>query len=302
MIATVTLNPSLDYIVNINKFEYGGLNRTNKELILPGGKGINVSIVLNNLEIETKAFGFCAGFTGVEFERLLSEMNVSSSFIKVREGMTRINVKIQEEKETEVNGLGPVISNNEIDLLFEKLDSLSSSDILVLAGSIPSTLSKHIYKDIIKRLSEKNIKIVVDTTNELLLNILKYKPFLVKPNRVELGELFDITITSNDEAIKYARELRNMGAQNVLVSLGKDGAILVDEYNKIHISKAIGGKVVNSVGAGDSMVAGFLAGYLENKDYENAFKLGLCAGGASATSQYLATAVDIKKLMKVCEN
>jgi 1-phosphofructokinase len=302
MIATVTLNPSLDYIVKVNNFEVGGLNRTDSEIILPGGKGINVSIVLNNLAIDTKSFGFCAGFTGREFEKLLSDMNVASSFINVNNGITRINVKIQGKNETEVNGLGPLISDEETEKLFTQLDNLKSSDILVLAGSIPSTLSKNIYSTIMKRLSNKGIKIVVDTTNELLLNCLEYKPFLIKPNKVELGELFDVKIQNGEDSIKYAKELRKMGAQNVLVSLGKDGAILVDNNDKIHSSIAIGGKVVNSVGAGDSMVAGFLAGYIDNKDYERAFRLGLCAGGASATSRYLATKTEVEKLMNEFED
>ena len=298
MIATVTLNPSLDYITKLKDFKVGGLNRTEKEIILPGGKGINVSIVLNNLQIDTKAFGFCAGFTGIEFERLLSDMRLKSSFINVKDGMTRINVKIQGKNETEVNGHGPKISNEELEQLFKKLDNLSSSDILVLAGSIPNTLSDTIYEDIMLRLSKKKLKIVVDTTNQLLLNILKYKPFLIKPNKVELGELFNVDIQTKEDAIKYAKLLRKDGAQNVIVSLGKEGAILVDSNNQIHKSKAIGGKLVNSVGAGDSMVAGFLAGYVSSNNYETAFNLGLCAGGASATSQYLATKEEINQLMR----
>lgn len=298
MIATVTLNPSLDYIANVDNFKIGGLNRTTNELILPGGKGTNVSIVLNNLGNDTKALGFCGGFSGIEFKRLLTTMGVDSSFIFVEEGFTRINIKIQGNKETELNGKGPIIKKAEINQLYSQIDNLCSSDILVLAGSIPTTLPNTIYSDIMDRLKYKHIKIVVDTNNELLLNVLEKKPFLVKPNKFELGELFDIEITTNDEVIKYARILREKGAQNVLVSLGKDGAILVDNNNEIHISKAVGGKVVNSVGAGDSMVAGFLSGYLREQNYEDAFRLSLCAGGASATSKYLATKDEIYKLLE----
>ncbi len=297
MIATVTLNPSLDYIANVSDFKIGGLNRTTKELILPGGKGINVSIVLNNLGIDTKAFGFCSGFTGCELERLLAENGVSSSFISVKNGLTRINVKIQGKIETELNGKGPAIDSKEIEDLYSQLDNLTESDILVLAGSIPSSLPKSIYSDILDRLKDKNIKVVVDTTKQLLLNTLIYKPFLIKPNKVELEELFCVKLKNENEVIEYAKRLRTKGAQNVLVSLGKEGAILVDNNDEVHIAKAIGGKVVNSVGAGDSMVAGFLAGYILKNDYKYAFELGLCAGGASATSRYLAIKKDIDRLM-----
>ncbi len=297
MIATVTLNPSLDYIANVKNFKIGALNRTTHELILPGGKGTNVSIVLKNLEIDTMAFGFCGGFSGHEFERLLTLNSVSSSFIYVKDGNTRINVKIHGDCETELNGKGPKISVKELEELFTKLDKLNSDDILVLAGSIPSSLPNTIYSDIMDRLTKKNIKIVVDTTKTLLLNVLDKEPFLIKPNKVELGELFNVEIKSEKEVIKYAKKLRKLGAQNVLVSLGKDGAILVDKNDQIHISKAVGGKVVNSVGAGDSMVAGFLAGYLKNNNYKDAFKFSICAGGASAVSHFLATKEEIYNLL-----
>ena len=296
MIATVSLNPSLDYIAQVKNFTIGSLNRTEKELILPGGKGTNVSIVLKNLGSPTKAFGFCAGFTGEEFKRLLREEGVDSSFITVKEGMTRINIKIQGEKETEVNGMGPLIAPVEIESLFDQLDLLQPEDILVLAGSIPTTLPSHIYKDIMVRLKDKHIKVVVDTTKERLLHVLPLHPFLIKPNIVELEELFGISIKNEEEIITYAKKLQDMGAVNVLISRGKDGALLIDEHQTIHKAPAVGGKVVNSVGAGDSMVAGFLHGYLMHQEYEEAFKMGLCAGGASACSTYLATKEEIEKL------
>lgn len=296
MIATVSLNPSLDYIVQVNNFTLGSLNRTHKELILPGGKGTNVSIVLKNVGSPTKAYGFCAGFTGKELKRLLQEEHVDQSFITVKEGITRINIKIQGKEETELNGMGPLITPADIEHLYTQLDALTPQDILVLAGSIPTTLPSHIYKDIMEKLKEKQMKVVVDTTKERLLQVLPLHPFLIKPNIVELEELFKISIQREEEIITYAQKLQEMGAVNVLVSRGKDGALLIDEHQHIHSAPAVGGKVVNSVGAGDSMVAGFLHGYLMHNEYEEAFKMGLCAGGASACSTYLATKEEIERL------
>lgn len=310
MIYTVTFNPSLDYIVGVENFNSGKINRTIDEKIFPGGKGINVSIVLKNLGCDNTALGFLAGFTGDNVERLLEEKEVKTDFIRVKEGMSRINVKLRslqrntDEKEdgkqhffvsgeTEINGQGPVITKGDIEKLYAKLGELKAGDILVLAGSIPSGMPSSIYMDIMQYLEEKEIKIVVDATKDLLRNVLPYRPFLVKPNNYELGELFDVTLSSKEDVIFYAKELQKLGAKNVLVSMAKDGAVLVTEHGCVLEAEAPKGTVKNSVGAGDSMVAGFLAGYLENNDYKKAFKMGICAGSASAFSEELATLEEV---------
>ncbi len=298
MIYTVTFNPSLDYIVDVPTLKMGRINRTSGEKIFPGGKGINVSIVLNNLGIENRALGYVAGFTGDAIRNLLKEKGVQTDFIQIRHGMSRINVKLRSGEETEINGNGPHISPLRFSELCEKLNYLDSEDYLVLAGSIPASLSKSTYMDIMKMLEGKGIRIVVDATNELLMNVLPYKPFLVKPNIGELGEIFGVTITGNDEVIEYATKLKEMGARNVLVSMGGDGAIMLAEDGNIYQSKAPKGEVKNSVGAGDSMLAGFLAGYIESENYESAFKMGLCAGSASAFSEELATRDEVMRLLK----
>lgn len=297
MIYTVTFNPSLDYVVNVPDFETGKVNRTTGETIFPGGKGINVSIVLNNLGIDNKALGFTAGFTGDALITLLKERGVSSDFIKIDEGMTRINVKLRSDEETEINGQGPVITEQHIGDLYEKLDYLDEDDYLVLAGSIPKSMPRTAYKDIMQRLYEKNIKIIVDATNELLLNALSYKPFLVKPNIHELGDVFGVTINDKDDVVKYGRKLMDMGAKNVLVSMAGDGAILLAEDGNVYHTAAPEGEVKNSVGAGDSMVAGFIAGYIDKKNYEDAFKMGVCTGSASAFSEELATKEEVLELL-----
>ena len=298
MIYTVTFNPSLDYIVSVENFELGKTNRTNTELIFPGGKGINVSMVLQNLGYESMALGFMAGFTGREIERLLSERSVKSNFIEVAEGISRINVKLRSGEESEINGMGPAIGKKDIDKLYAQLDELENGDVLILAGSIPSVMPESMYMDIMKYLKGRDLKIVVDATKNLLVNVLEYGPFLVKPNNHELGEIFGVTISKKEEVIPYAKKLQEKGARNVLVSMAGEGALLVTENGEVFESNPPEGKVKNSVGAGDSMVAGFLAGYLKSENYEEAFYMGLCTGSASAFSDNLATKGEVIELLK----
>ncbi len=298
MIYTVTFNPSLDYVINVKKFTKGDVNRSEKETIYPGGKGINVSIVLKNIGYDSILLGFTAGFTGNEIKRLVKDYGCKTDFIEIEKGFSRINVKIRHSEETDINCSGPLIEEKHIKLLFEKLNFLNKNDTLILAGSIPNTLPSDIYEKIMKHLSEKNINIIVDAEKQLLANCLKYKPFLVKPNNIELGEIFNTKIKTQEEAICYAKQMQKLGAVNVLVSMGESGAILIDEYEKTHIAKPPKGLLVNSVGAGDSMVAGFIAGFIETKDYEKAFRKSICAGSATAFSPWLATGEEISNLIK----
>ncbi len=298
MIQTVTLNPSIDYSVEVKDFKLGSVNRTHREGVLPGGKGINVSVVLSHLNVPNEALGFIAGFTGDEIERMVSAQGVKSNFISVEQGLSRINIKLKSQEESEINGIGPAVTEAHMQSLYKQIDGLSSGDILVLAGSIPSTLALDTYQCIMKSVQGKGVKVVVDATKKLLINALPYKPFLIKPNHHELGELFDITLRTQNEVIKYAKKLQEQGAQNVLVSMAGDGAILVDETGKVYQHNGLKGEVKNSVGAGDSMVAGFIAGYSQNHDFEQAFKLGIAAGSASAFSTDLATKEEIERLLK----
>lgn len=297
MIYTVTFNPSLDYIVSVDNFTCGIVNRTTDEIIFPGGKGINVSMVLKNLGFENTALGFLAGFTGNRIQDLLEEKGVRADFISVEKGISRINVKLRSNEETEINGQGPAIEEADIKKLYEKLDTLSDGDILVLAGSIPDVMPGSMYMDIMKHLQNKDLKIVVDATKDLLVNVLQYHPFLIKPNNHELGEIFGVKIESKADVITYAKKMQEKGARNVLVSMAGDGAVLVAEDGSIFQSEAPKGKVVTSVGAGDSMVAGFIAGYLENGSYEKAFQMGVCTGSASAFSEELATKAEVIALL-----
>lgn len=298
MIYTVTFNPSLDYIVRVDEFQLGRVNRTEEEIIYAGGKGINVSIVLKNLGFDSTALGFLAGFTGSEIRRLTECQGIRADFIEVQEGISRINLKLRSREESEINGQGPEIQEKDIRKLYEKLDGLEDGDILVLAGSIPSVMPESMYMDIMKYLEKKKLKIVVDATRDLLVNVLPYHPFLVKPNNHELGEIFDVCLTRREEVVEYARKLQERGARNVLVSMAGEGAVLVTEDGTVFKSSAPKGTVVNSVGAGDSMVAGFLAGYLESGDYRNAFEMGLCTGSASAFSEQLATREEVEAIRK----
>ena len=297
MVYTVTFNPAIDYVVHTGEMKLGATNRSEKEEMYFGGKGINVSIVLRELGIGSKALGFTAGFTGEAIEKGLSEMGIDADFVRLKKGNSRINVKIKSTEETELNGQGPDIDEAAINALFAKLDKLSDGDTLILAGSIPSSLPSDIYEKILGMLSGRNIKTVVDATKDLLLNVLKYKPFLVKPNNHELGEMFGAEIKTDEEIEKYARKLQEMGAVNVLISMAGDGAMLIDEYGKMHRCGVCKGTVKNSVGAGDSMVAGFTAGSLKG-DYEYALKLGTAAGGATAFSDGLAEKAKIDELLK----
>ena len=297
MVYTVTFNPAIDYVVHTGEMKLGATNRSEREEMYFGGKGINVSIVLRELGIKSKALGFTAGFTGEAIEKGLADAGIDTDFVRLETGNSRINVKIKASEETELNGQGPDIDDTSLSALFEKLDRLSDGDTLVLAGSIPSSLPSDIYERILERLSRKKIKAVVDATKDLLLNVLKYKPFLVKPNNHELGEMFGVTLKTDEEIEKYARKLQEMGAVNVLISMAGDGAMLIDEFGKMHRCGVCKGEVKNSVGAGDSMVAGFTAGVI-NGDYEYALKLGTAAGGATAFSDGLATKEEITELVK----
>ena len=296
MVYTVTFNPAIDYVVHTDEMRLGEVNRSSSEEMYFGGKGINVSIVLNELGTPSIALGFTAGFTGEAIENGIKAMGIKSDFVRLKNGNSRINVKIKASEETELNGQGPHIDDEALEALFVKLDKLSDGDTLVLAGSIPSSLPSDIYERIMQRLSDRKIRTVVDATNDLLLNVLKYKPFLIKPNNHELGEMFGVTLSEDDEIERYARKLKDMGAINVLISMAGDGAMLIDENGKCHRCGVCKGKVRNSVGAGDSMVAGFLTG-AQNGDYEYALKLGTAAGGATAFSDGLAVKTKIEELL-----
>ena len=298
MIYTVTFNPSLDYVVQVDDFAVGEINRTRTESIYPGGKGINVSLVLQNLGLPSVALGFTAGFSGAEIERLLQEAGCRCDFIAVKEGYSRINTKIISGAETALNGQGPQLSEAELAALFNKLRRLTQDDVLVLAGSIPASLPNNIYEQILELLQPVGTRVVVDATGDLLLKVLKYRPFLIKPNHEELGEFFGRgPLLTEEEILAAAQRLQQQGARNVLVSRGANGALLLDENGKLHKQASPKGTLVNSVGAGDSMVAGFLAGYLQTQDYDAALRLGVAAGSASAFKAWLATREDVEKIL-----
>ena len=302
MIYTVTFNPSLDYIVSVDDFQLGKTNRTVTEQILLGGKGLNVSTVLQNLGIENTALGFVAGFTGEEMKRMAEKVGFHYDFITVKHGFSRINVKMKDFDGTEINGMGPHIETEDLAILMEKLKKLKEGDTLVLAGSIPKGMPATLYSDILAEFSEKGIQFVVDASKDLLMNVLEYKPFLIKPNHHELGELFGTEIYTKEDVIPYGKRLQELGAKNVLVSMAGQGAVLLDENQQVHILSAPKGKLVNAVGAGDSMVAGFLAGWTEKKDYSHAFKMGIAAGSASAFSEFLATREEIEATYPMVSN
>ncbi len=297
MIYTVTFNPAIDYVVKVEHMNPGLVNRADKENIFFGGKGINVSVVLNELDIKSEALGFVAGFTGNAIEDGLASSGIKTDFVHLKNGFSRINVKIKSDEETELNGQGPEIDDDAINELYSKLDKLKSGDTLILAGSIPKSLPENIYESILARLENKCINFIVDATKNLLVNVLKYRPFLIKPNNYELEEIFETKLSDNNDIVFYAKRLQDMGAKNVLVSMAGNGAILVDENNEVHIMGVPKGKVLNSVGAGDSMVAGFTAGFAKTKDFNYALALGTAAGSATAFSEGLANKNDIKKLL-----
>lgn len=301
MIYTVTFNPSLDYIVSVSDFKLGLTNRTDSELLLPGGKGINVSTVLQNLGIANTALGFTAGFVGEEVRKEVEQLGVKAEFISLDEGVSRINLKLKSIDGTEINGQGPKIPREAVNVLMTQLDRLGADDTLVLAGSIPASMPDDIYQKIMERLDGRNVRIVVDATKDLLLNVLGHHPFLIKPNNHELGDIFGVKLSEREEVVPYAKKLQEKGAVNVLVSMAGKGAVLLAEDGNVYAAEAPKGTLKNGVGAGDSMVAGFLAGYGESGDYEHAFRMGLAAGSASAFSEQLATKDEIEKVYKTCK-
>lgn len=284
MIYTVTFNPSLDYYVDIENLNIGTTNRSTNEHIKAGGKGINVSIMLNNLGIKSIPLGFIAGFTGAEIKSKVEGLGLKSDFIELKNGYSRINIKIKGNNETEINASGPIIDPSSIMQLTQKLSSLENGDILVLSGNIPPSIPASTYADIIKNISSKDILTVVDATGDLLINTLGHKPFLIKPNLQEISDLFNVKLETYKDVIPYAKKLRDMGASNVLISMGSDGGVLATQDDEILICKAPLGKSINSVGAGDATVAGFIAGWHQNKDIAHAFKMGISSGSASAFS------------------
>ena len=296
MIYTVTFNPSLDYIVSVEDFKLGLTNRTSSELMLPGGKGVNVSTVLMNLGIESTALGFIAGFTGDEIVRRMEQMGVKNGFIRVEEGYSRINLKLKSIDGTEINGQGPVIGEEKVEMLMQQLDEMGEGDVLFLSGSIPSSMPDDAYQKIMARLDGKGVSIAVDATQDLLLKVLPYHPFLIKPNNHELGDIFGVELKSREEVVPYGKKLQEMGAQNVLISMAGEGAVLVASDGTVYDAPAPKGTLVNGVGAGDSMVAGFMAGWMEKQDYEYAFHMGVSAGSASAFSENLATKEEIERV------
>lgn len=296
MVYTVTFNPAMDYVMQVKNMNEKDINRSEEETMFYGGKGINVSSVLTQLDIENTATGFLAGFTGSELERMLRTDNINTDFVHLKTGFTRINVKIKSEKELDINAHGPDISEQDIDEFLNKLKKIKSGDYLVLAGSVPPSLSDDIYEKILEHFTDKDINVVVDTTGNLLKNILKYKPFLIKPNHHELGEIFSVDINSTQDVIRYAKKLQEMGAKNVLVSRAKDGATLIDENGNVISVTNAPGKIVSSVGCGDSMVAGFIAGYIESKDYEKALRLGAVCANATAFSSSIAKKKEIDNM------
>ena len=299
MIYTVTLNPALDYVMKVGNIRYDDINRSESEEIYYGGKGINVSVILTRLGVENKALGFVGGFTGEKLYEMLKKDGIDCDFNILKNGYTRINVKIKAQTELDVNAQGPAIDEEDIALLLEKLDGIKQGDFLVLAGSIPNTLPDDIYERILSRLDGRGINFVVDATGDLLKNVLKYKPFLIKPNHHELGDLFGVEAKSEQDIVLYAKKLQEMGARNVLVSRAKDGATLIDEQGNVTTFENVEGELVNSVGCGDSMVGGFLAGWIEKGDYSYALKLGAACGNATAFSQELATADEIKNVFDI---
>lgn len=301
MIYTVTFNPSLDYIITVEDFKLNKTNRTTSERMLAGGKGINVSTVLTNLGVENVALGFVAGFTGKEIERMARESGINCNFITLEEGCSRINVKMKEYDGTEINGMGPVIDERAVKQLKKQLGALTQGDTLVLAGSIPACMCNSIYRDIMSELKEYGINFVVDATKDLLLNVLEFHPFLVKPNNHELGEIFGVKLATRESVVPYAKKLQEMGARNVLVSMAGQGAVLLDEKGVVHSLPAPKGTLVNAVGAGDSMVAGFIAGWTERQDFYHAFKMGVSAGSASAFSEILATKEEVQNVFETIE-
>lgn len=296
MVYTVTLNPALDYVMKLKNLRTDDINRTDGEEIYYGGKGINVSVILTQLDIPNTALGFLGGFTGKKLEEMLKSDGISCDFNYLKSGDTRINVKIKADKEIDLNACGPEITQEDMQSFLKKFDGIRDGDYLILAGSIPKTLPDDIYERMLERVSDRKVNCVVDATGDLLKNVLKYKPFLIKPNHHELGDLFSVEIKSDEDIVKYSKKLQEMGAKNVLVSMAKDGAMLTDENGNVHKIGNAKGKLVNSVGCGDSMVAGFTAGYIKTADYSYALRLGSACGNATAFSEKLATREEIESV------
>lgn len=297
MVYTVTLNPALDYVMTVDTLRTDDINRSTAEAIYYGGKGINVSVVLSRLGMENKALGFVAGFTGKELENMLVQDGIACDFNYLKQGYTRINVKVRADSELDINAAGPAATTEDIEGLLRKLDAMQSGDYLVLAGSVPAGVPGDIYETMMRRLADKNVNIVVDATGDLLKKVLQYRPFLVKPNHHELGELFGVTTETEAEIERYAKKLQQMGAENVLVSRAEKGAMLIDAQGCVHTIGILPGKLVNSVGCGDSMVAGFVAGYAQTGDYAHALRLGSACGNATAFSPALATKEQINNAL-----
>jgi 1-phosphofructokinase len=301
VIYTVTLNPSIDYIVRLDKLTSGITNRTTSEEYYFGGKGINVSLVLAELDLDSTAYGFVAGFTGKAIENGIRNDHIITDFIKLKEGISRINIKIKAGEETEINCQGPHIDEQELERLLQKIDRIQPGDTLILAGSIPNTMPDDTYEIMMQRIGGKDVRIVVDATKQLLVNSLKYHPFLIKPNRQELSEIFNVEVKTEEDIEHYAKELQKLGARNVLISLGGEGAMLIDENGGKHKAGVLKEKVINTVGSGDSMVAGFVAGYVKTGDYGYALKLGSVCGNATAFLSGLATKEKINELLEKFE-
>ena len=297
MVYTLTLNPSLDYVMTVNNIIFGNVNRSSAEELYYGGKGINVAAVLTRLVIETTALGFAGGKTGEILYEIMKRDGINYDFISLSCGNTRINVKLKSDNETEINALGPKITEAEIKELFKKLENIKSGDTLILAGNVPNSLPNDFYAQIMSQLCDKDIYFTVDATGNQLISSLKYKPFLIKPNCYELGEIFGKELTSRDDIIKYGKELQNMGAQNVIISCGGDGAVLIDQNNGVHTANAVKGNVLGTVGCGDSMVAGFIAGKLKGYDFHRAFQLSVACASATAFSAHLATEDKINEIL-----
>ena len=296
MVYTVTLNPALDYVMKLKNLRTDDINRTDGEEIYYGGKGINVSVILTQLDIPNTALGFLGGFTGKKLEEMLKSDGISCDFNYLKSGDTRINVKIKADKEIDLNACGPEITQEDMQSFLKKLDGIKDGDYLILAGSIPKTLPDDIYERMLESVSDRKVNCVVDATGDLLKNVLKYRPFLIKPNHHELGDLFSVEIKSDDDIVKYSKKLQEMGAKNVLVSMAKDGAMLTDENGNVHKIGNAKGELVNSVGCGDSMVAGFTAGYIKTADYSYALRLGSACGNPTAFSEKLATREEIERV------
>lgn len=302
MVYTITLNPAIDFVINTDKLIMGAINRSYSDEIFCGGKGINVSLVLNELKTETKALGFVAGFTGDMIEKTLSEKGVPTDFVHLESGYSRINVKIRSDEETDVNTNGPSVSDYDLHLLNKKLECITENDILVLSGSTPPKTDDNVYAKMLSKVKKTGAMTVVDSTGKLLLNTLEHEPFLIKPNVSELSETFNTKITTLHDIEKYAIKLQSLGAKNVLVSLGEKGSVLFTDKKQVIMQSAPKGDVKNTVGAGDSMVAGFIAGYLKSGDYKTALKLATACGSATAFSYGLCTQNEIMHMLGMIEN